>query len=171
LIPFFGGRFSLAEVLKSNAFEVNAFESDQVFDHQADLARDALNRPGPALSDEEAQVMALTIAQAADDRKASDIRILKVGDVSYLADFFVIATGFTNVQVRAISRSIEDAVAERWGRHPLRSEGITEGRWVLQDYGEVIVHIFTPKEREFYDLEAFWGHAESIAFVPETPET
>ncbi|MDX2097748.1 MAG: ribosome silencing factor [Leptolyngbyaceae cyanobacterium bins.59] len=108
--------------------------------------------------------LALTIARAADDRKASDIAILRVGDISYLADYFVVVTGFSSVQVRAISRSIEQKVEEDWQRYPIRTEGLAEGSWVLQDYGDVIVHIFQPQEREFYGLEAFWGHAERIQF-------
>jgi ribosome-associated protein len=103
-----------------------------------------------------------TIAQAADDRKAGDLVILKVTEVSYLSDYFVIATGFSRAQVRAISDAIEDKVAALYGRNPLRTEGRMEGNWVLHDYGDVIVHIFLPQEREFYNLEAFWGHAERI---------
>ena len=116
--------------------------------------------------DEEAKALALAIAEAADDRKAGDITILQTGNISYLADYFVIVTGFSNVQVRAIANSIEGAVKEKFERLPLRSEGMSEGRWVLKDYGEVIVHIFTPSDREYYDLEAFWGHAERIPFTP-----
>jgi ribosome-associated protein len=119
------------------------------------------------LSDEEAREFAMTIARAADDRKAADITVLKMAEVSYLADYFVIVTGFSNVQVRAIARAIENAVATQWHRQPIRTEGVTDGRWILQDYGEVIVHIFLPKEREFYDLEAFWGHAQPVEFIPE----
>lgn len=116
--------------------------------------------------DEAAKALALAIAEAADDRKAGNITILQTGDVSYLADYFVILTGFSSVQVRAIANSIEGAVEDEFERLPLRTEGMSEGRWVLQDYGEVIVHIFMPDDRDFYDLEAFWGHAERIAFVP-----
>lgn len=108
--------------------------------------------------------LALTIAQAADDRKGEDIAILRVGEVSYLADEFVVITGFSKVQVRAIAQAIEQQVQERWQRLPLRMEGFAEGSWILQDYGEVIVHILLPQEREFYNLEAFWGHAERINF-------
>jgi ribosome-associated protein len=93
---------------------------------------------------------------------------LKVSDVSYLADYFVVVTGFSNVQVRAIANSIEDRVEEEWQRRPLRTEGQMEGSWVLMDYGDVIVHIFLPKEREFYSLESFWGHAEQVAFSLST---
>ena len=116
---------------------------------------------------EEAKALALAIAEAADDRKAGDIAILQTGNVSYLADYFVIVTGFSNVQVRAVSNSIEGTVEDKFdNRQPIRTEGMSEGRWVLKDYGDVIVHIFMPTDREYYDLEAFWGHAERIEFVP-----
>ena len=119
------------------------------------------------LVDESAKTLALAIAEAADDRKAGNITILETGKVSYLADYFVIVTGFSNVQVRAIANSIEDAVEKQFNRQPLRTEGMSEGRWVLEDYGEVIVHIFMPSDRDFYDLEAFWGHATKIEFTPQ----
>lgn len=108
------------------------------------------------------QELALTIAQAAADRKASDITVLRVAEVSYLADYFVMVTGYSRVQVRAIAQAIEDKVKQEWQQRPLRIEGQAEGTWVLQDYGDVMVHIMMPKEREFYNLEAFWGHAEQI---------
>ncbi|ESA35071.1 iojap-like ribosome-associated protein [Leptolyngbya sp. Heron Island J] len=120
-------------------------------------------------TDEQALELAMAIANAADDRKAEDISILQVGDTSYLADYFVIATGFTNVQVRAIARSIESTIETDCGRSPLRIEGAEEGKWVIYDYGEVIAHIFQPREREYYDLEAFWGHVKRIEFIPKPP--
>jgi len=110
--------------------------------------------------------LAVTVAEAASDRKAGDILVLRVADVSYLADYFVMMTGYSKVQVRAIAEAIEDKVDTEWQRRPLRTEGKAEGSWVLQDYGDVIVHIMMPKEREFYNLEAFWVHAERIT-VPE----
>jgi ribosome-associated protein len=116
----------------------------------------AVNRPDAS------QELALTIVQAASDRKAGDIVVLRVTEVSYLADYFVMATGYSRVQVRAISEAIEDKVEQEWQRRPLRTEGQAEGTWVLQDYGDVMVHIMMPKEREFYNLEAFWGHAERV---------
>ncbi|MEM7795604.1 MAG: ribosome silencing factor [Cyanobacteria bacterium P01_C01_bin.118] len=120
-------------------------------------------------TDEQALALAMAIANAADDRKAEDITILQVGDASYLADYFVIATGFTNVQVRAIARSIESTLEDDHGRSPLRTEGTEEGKWVIYDYGEVIAHIFQPREREYYDLEAFWGHVKRVEFIPTPP--
>lgn len=108
--------------------------------------------------------LAWTIAHAADDRKAANIVLLRVAEVSYLADYFVIATGFSRTQVRAIADAIETATEEHLHRVPLRTEGRGENTWILQDYGEVIAHSLLPTEREFYNLEAFWGHAERIEF-------
>ncbi|OKH17295.1 ribosome silencing factor [[Limnothrix rosea] IAM M-220] len=113
--------------------------------------------------------LAWSIAEAADDRKAENIVLLKVNEVSYLADFFVVATGFSRTQVRAIADAIEDKLEKEFERVPLRKEGHNDGTWVLQDYGEVIVHVFLPQEREFYNLEAFWGHAETIEYQPVSP--
>ncbi|MEM0981489.1 MAG: ribosome silencing factor [Cyanobacteria bacterium P01_H01_bin.58] len=118
-------------------------------------------------ADDFARDLALTAARAADERKGGDIRVLKVTDVSYLADYFVVITGFSSVQVRAIARTIEEAIEAELNREPLRTEGQLEGSWVLQDYGDVIVHIFMPEAREYYNLEAFWGHAEVITFSAE----
>jgi ribosome-associated protein len=115
----------------------------------------------------DSEKLARTIAEAADDRKAADIVLLKVVEISYLTDYFVIATGFSRAQVRAIADSIEEKVEKECGRHPLRVEGKAEGSWIVQDYGDAIAHILLPQEREFYNLEAFWGHAERIVFQSE----
>ncbi|MFM7578791.1 MAG: ribosome silencing factor [Microcystaceae cyanobacterium] len=120
--------------------------------------------PSPPASSVTTEQLVLTIASAADDRKAGDLVVLKVTDVTYLADYFVIATGFSRTQVRAIADSIDKKVEETYQRLPLQTEGKSDGTWILQDYGDVIVHIFLPEEREFYNLEAFWGHAQRFTF-------
>lgn len=120
-------------------------------------------------SETQIQALVKTIIQAADERKAADLTLLKVTDVSYLADYFVIGTGFSRIQIRAIADAIEKKVAETCHRHPLRTEGKSEGNWILQDYGDVIVHLFLPQEREFYNLEAFWGHAERLPLPLSEP--
>ncbi|MEH1799893.1 MAG: ribosome silencing factor [Nostoc sp.] len=120
-------------------------------------------------TEEASEKLAATIAVAASDRKAGEILLLKVAEVSYLADYFVMMTGYSKVQVRAIAQAIEGKVETELQRRPLRTEGKVEGSWVLQDYGDVIVHIMMPKEREFYNLEAFWIHAERIS-LPESDE-
>ncbi len=117
---------------------------------------------------ETSEQIAYAIAEAADDKKAQDIVLLKVAEVSYLTDYFVVVTGFSKPQLRAICDSIEQKVAENFKREPIRIEGKTDGRWVLIDYGEVIVHVFLPEEREFYNLEAFWGHADRVDYGIES---
>ena len=136
--------------------------------------RDQINMPSTLTATDtktydQSKDLALTIAQAADDRKGADIVILRVAEVSYLADYFVIVTGFSKAQVRAIAQSIEEKMETLWQRLPVRSEGKANCSWIVQDYGEVIVHTFLPEEREFYNLEAFWGHAERIEFQASQP--
>jgi ribosome-associated protein len=124
----------------------------------------------PGVIEASSQDLALTIARSADDRKGENISILKVGGVSYLADYFVIVTGFSKVQVRAISQSIQDQVEQDCDRPCVRSEGQADGTWILLDYGDVIAHIMMPEERDYYNLEAFWGHAERVEFSVSAPE-
>ena len=111
------------------------------------------------------EALARLAAEACDDRKAVDIRLIRVDEVSSLADWFVICSGLSDVQVRAIARSVEDTLDSEAGRLPLRREGQSEGRWVLLDYGELIVHVLTPSERAYYDLEAFWGHGQQERYL------
>lgn len=113
----------------------------------------------------DSESLACLAAEACDDRKAVDIRLIRVEDISSLADWFLICSGLTDVQVRAIARSVEDRLELEAGRLPLRREGQTEGRWVVLDYGELIVHVLTPQERAYYDLESFWGHGEQRRYV------
>jgi len=113
----------------------------------------------------ESEVLARLAAEACDDRKAVDIRLIRVDEISSLADWFVICHGLTDVQVRAIARSVEDSLELEAGRLPLRREGQSEGRWVVLDYGELIVHVLTPQERSYYDLESFWGHGHQVRYV------
>jgi ribosome-associated protein len=113
----------------------------------------------------DSESLARLAAEACDDRKAVDIRLIRIEEVSSLADWFVICSGLTDVQVRAIARSVEERLEAEAGRRPLRREGQAEGRWVLLDYGEVIVHVLTPQERTYYDLESFWGHGDQVRYV------
>jgi ribosome-associated protein len=125
----------------------------------------------PALRASDSQALARLAAEACDDRKAVDIRLIRVEEISSLADWFVICNGLTDVQVRAIARSVEDTLEQEAGRLPLRREGQTEGRWVVLDYGELIVHVLTPQERSYYDLESFWGHGDQERYVsPLAPQ-
>ena len=117
----------------------------------------------------DSEQLAELAAEACDDRKAVDIQLIRVDEVSSLADWMVIAGGQSDVQVRAIARSVEDRLEEEAQRLPLRKEGINEGRWALLDYGEVIVHVLQPTERRYYDLEAFWSHGQRRPHLASNP--
>lgn len=110
--------------------------------------------------------LAQLAAEACDDRRAGEIVLIRVDEVAYLTDWFVICSGGSPVQVRAIARSVEEKLNEQARRRPLRLEGISEGRWVLLDYGELIVHVMGTQERRFYDLEGFWSHGELHPYQP-----
>ena len=112
--------------------------------------------------------MAQTAIIAADDRKGENIVLLAIGEVSSLAEYFVIASGFSKAQVRAIAAMVEEKIAEQFGRKPRNIAGEQDGSWILLDYGDLIVHAMMDKEREYYDLEAFWGHAPKLEVVLPT---
>jgi ribosome-associated protein len=101
---------------------------------------------------------ALLCAQAALDKKAYDLLILEVSALTSFADYFVLCTGRSDIQVQAISRAIEEELAKANIR-PLAIEGYTHGQWVLIDCGDVVVHIFYENVREFYNLEGLWMQA------------
>ncbi len=123
-----------------------------------------LTSPPPSLNRTEPNTEAVvwSIVQAADERKADNIVILHVGDICYLADYFVIVTGFSRTQLRAIADTIEKQIEMVYEKLPMHTEGKADGSWILQDYGDILVHSFMPDEREFYKLEAFWGHAQGF---------
>ena len=101
-------------------------------------------------------------AQAALEKKAENVILLDIGKVSSLTGHFVVATGATTRQTQAIAEGIRDALRER-GLRPLGVEGLNQGEWILMDYGDFLVHIFTPEKRGFYDLERLWSNAPRTA--------
>ena len=107
--------------------------------------------------------LAARIAAHADDRKARDIVELDLRSVVDYTDFFVICSGGTDRQVRAIVEAIELGCKAELGIVPRRIEGATQGQWVLMDYLDVIVHVFVPEVREYYALERLWGEVPSRA--------
>lgn len=104
---------------------------------------------------------AFLCARAVLERKAGDLVILEVKDLSSFTDYFLICSGNSDRQVQAIASYIEEKLA-KIGVRPLGVEGKREGRWILMDYGDVIVHVFYQPIREFYDLERLWSEAPRI---------
>ena len=105
-----------------------------------------------------AEALAERIAELASDRKARDIRVLDVGSLVGYTDYFLICSGGTERQTKAIHDAIHEAL-KGGGVFPARVEGAREARWILMDYGDCVVHIFTPEARAFYRLEQLWGEA------------
>lgn len=106
--------------------------------------------------------LACIVAQFLDDKLAKDITILNISNVSSLADYFVIATGDSTPQVKALMETVKEKVKEQFSRLPIHQENDAKNRWNLLDYGDVVVHILHKDERETYALEKFWSHAYSV---------
>jgi len=106
-------------------------------------------------------------AKAADDLKAKNIKIIQIDMVSSIADWIMIGEGLSDVQVRSIIKSVEDRVSEKANMLPLRKEGINEGKWALLDYGDIIINVFQPTERNFYELESFWSNGKTYNYSNE----
>ena len=105
------------------------------------------------------EALADRIAEIASDKKAADIRILDLREIVGYTDYFVICSGNTERQTKAVHDAIHEELKKANGLLPRRTEGDRESRWILMDYLDVVVHIFTPQAREFYRLEQLWGEA------------
>ncbi len=112
----------------------------------------------------DSEELAELAAEACDDRKANNIQLIKVDEVSSLTDWILITEGLSDVQVRAIVKSVEDKLKDEANRLPIRKEGVNEAKWALLDYGELIINVMQPSQRIFYDLESFWGNGQKKTF-------
>jgi len=110
----------------------------------------------------EALELAKRIVDLASEKQASDIVLLDIRGVSLIADYFVIATAANERQANAILRDLSEKLIEEYGRKPLHTEGKPDSGWVLLDFGDVIVHVFSPADRSFYNLDQLWSAATPI---------
>ncbi len=99
--------------------------------------------------------------KALDDKKAEDIKIIDIGDISVIADYFVIANGTNSSQVEAMVDQVTDELAKQ-DIHPARVEGIRSSGWILMDFNDVVIHIFSKEDRLFYDLERIWRDGKIV---------
>ena len=106
------------------------------------------------------------IAEILDNKGANDIQILEVGHMTSIADFFVVASGRNVQSVHTLAEDLEDRLAEE-GLTPRRKDGPNNTKWIVLDYAHVIVHIFHPEERQYYNIERLWQDGDNqITFAP-----
>ena len=114
------------------------------------------------------QDRALKCAALALDKKAFNVRVLDVRKISSLTDFLVLASGSSDRQVKAAAESVHLGLKSEHATVPIGIEGLNEGRWVLIDYGDVMVHVFHEPVRLFYDLDGLWCDAEEVQIQEDT---
>lgn len=114
----------------------------------------------------DSKALALRIAEIADAKKAKDILIIDIGEKSGFADFFVLATAASVRQIDALSDEIEDKLAED-GLLVTHVEGEGDSGWVLLDYGDIIVNLFSVEQRDRYQIEKVWGDCDRVDYTPK----
>ncbi|MBH1940970.1 ribosome silencing factor [Mobilitalea sibirica] len=100
--------------------------------------------------------------QALEDKKGEDIQVIEIKDISIIADYFIIANGVNAPQVDALVDSVKDALGRK-GYEPKRIEGIRSASWILLDYGDVVIHVFSKEDRLFYNLERIWRDGKTVS--------
>ena len=109
----------------------------------------------------EAKLLAEEIVKALDSKRAKEIEVLRVGDITILADYFILCTATSTTQIRTLADLCEETV-EKLGEELHHREGERESGWVLLDFSTVVVHIFLPEQREFYKLDRLWQDGETV---------
>ena len=105
---------------------------------------------------------AIEIARIADDKKADEVLVLHVGEVLGITEYFVLSGASNPRLVGAIADEVTSQMRERYGRSPIRTEGIREQMWVLVDYGDVVVHVFAEETRRFYEIERLYKDVPKV---------
>jgi len=132
-----------------------------VDDIDAEIEQDEDAEETSILEEMDSEEKVRLMAETADAVRASDILALDLRELTIIADFFLICTGKSSIQLRAIADRIEEKLREN-GLRKLRVEGYQEATWILLDYGDVIVHVMAEEQRAFYDLEGFWSSAPRL---------
>ncbi len=118
------------------------------------------------MSGEEARALACVAARAADEKKADDILVLSVGPLLAITDYFVISSASNRRLVRTVVEAVEEAVRDELGRSPVRIEGLAEQQWVLMDYGDAVVHVFSAEMRAYYEIERLYRDVPRVEWQP-----
>jgi ribosome-associated protein len=124
--------------------------------------RDPSSRSAAGRSGDRARPLALAAARVAEETRGTDVHVLDLRKVTDVFDYFVIATGSSRRQMHAMADEIKQAVKQTQHDMPRGTEGYEDGRWIVIDYGDVVVHLFDAESREYWDLENLWGDAERV---------
>jgi ribosome-associated protein len=124
-------------------------------------------RPEPAVADPTNRSLerAMVVARTAEANRGQNIVILDTRELTSIFDYFVVASGTSRRQLHAMSEEIDHALEEGMGDRRLGIEGYIESRWILLDYGDVVVHLFEPETRDYYALEELWAQAKRVPFA------
>ena len=125
--------------------------------------------PGVTGDRDPSERLALAAARAADDKGATAVMVLRVGPVLGICEFFVLASAANDRQVKAVVDAVQERVRDDVGQKPRSVEGADGRRWVLIDYGDVVVHVFHAEEREYYRIERLYADAPTLAWQPGRP--
>jgi len=126
------------------------------------VAETAEETPVPVPIDPEIQGWVEAAVHAAEEKKAAEMTVLRLADITSFTDYFVICSGTSTRQVQAIVDSVVETMKKKFALRPLNTEGYPNGEWVLVDFGTFVVHVFTETSRRFYDLERLWRDAQRI---------
>ncbi len=129
---------------------------------EASLAITAANWAASAERPQRSLHVAITAAQVAHDNKGQDVVLLDLRELTAVFDFFLVVTGTSSRQLHAIADEIKTTLATKFGEKRLGMEGYAAGTWILQDYGDVVIHLFDEKARDYYSLEQLWSDARRI---------
>ena len=110
----------------------------------------------------ESKELALRAAAILDNKKASSVKVLKVRDLTVLTDYFVIASGNSSTHVKSLAEEVDFQLDQKYGVKPDHTEGMDARNWIVLDYGEVIVNVFYPEARSYYDLDHMWADGEEV---------
>ena len=109
----------------------------------------------------ESKEKAIRIAKILDDKKAEDLKVLEIKELTTMCDYFIICTGGSSLHVKALCDNVEEKMKEE-GTSPIHNEGVNTAAWLLMDYGDVVVHIFDRESASFYNLERLWADAPKL---------
>lgn len=110
----------------------------------------------------ESKKMAMLACEALEDKKAIDIKVIDIEKISTLADYFIIASGANRNQVQAMADNVDEYLGKA-GYQAKQTEGYSTANWILQDYGDIVIHIFDEENRLFYDLERIWRDGKTVS--------